>query len=201
MKKNNNLPKSTSNPQKAIEEKNDRTLKTIKTELFEMQKQIDFLQKELFSDPLTGAHNRKWFIDYYLNNEKFQNKGYIAFIDLNKFKKINDIHGHITGDQVLKYFVRFLKQELSYPGVEIIRYAGDEFIIIFDKEKTSMLNVESLMKDTQEKLSMQKLKSAKIEEVSFSFSYGLTSFNVGHDLEYIFETVDKLMYQNKQKMR
>lgn len=195
------LQKSTSDAQKAIEEKNDESLRAIREELTAMQKQIDFLQKELFSDPLTGAYNRKWFMEYYLNEEKFQNHGYIAFIDLDKFKLINDTYGHITGDQVLKYLVKFLKNELNYPGVEVIRYAGDEFIIVFDKEKTSNLDIESLMNHTQEKLSRQKLKSAKIKELSFSFSYGLTPFSVGHELEYILEIVDKMMYKNKQKKR
>lgn len=195
------LQKSTTDAQKAIEEKNDDSLKAIREELSAMQKQIDFLQKELFSDPLTSAYNRKWFMEYYLNEEKFQNEGFIAFIDLDKFKQINDTYGHIAGDQVLKYLVKFLKSELNYEGVEVIRYAGDEFIILFDKNRTANLDIKSLMNHTQEKLSKQKLKSAKIKELSFSFSYGLVEFKVGHELEYILEIVDKLMYENKQGLR
>lgn len=195
------LHKSTFDAQKAIIDKDTESLKSIHKELSKMQKQIDFLQKELFSDPLTSAYNRKWFSDCYLENEKFQNDGFIAFIDLNKFKIINDEYGHIIGDQVLKYLVKFLQKELKYPGVDVIRFAGDEFIILFHKEKTSSLNISKIMKDAQDKLSQQKLKSAKIKELQFSFSYGLTSFKKGQNVEFILDIVDELMYKNKEENR
>lgn len=195
------LHKSTRDAQKAIKDKDDESLKVINDELSKMQKQIDFLQKELFSDPLTGAYNRKWFSDYYLENDKFKNDGFIAFIDLNRFKIINDQYGHIIGDQVLKYLVKFLQKELHYPGVDVVRYAGDEFMILFDKEQTSLLNVNKIMRDAQIKLSEQKLKSSKIKELKFSFSYGLSSFKIEQDVEHILEIVDELMYKNKEENR
>ena len=197
----NYLEKSTSNAQKAIEEKNDESLKAIHNELAEMKVQINTLQKQLFSDPLTGAYNRKWFSDQYLNEENFQNDGFIAFLDLNKFKIINDSYGHLVGDQVLKYLVRFLKKELNHPGVDVVRYAGDEFLVLFNKDKTRIPNVDAMISETQEKLSRQKLKSAKIDELQFSFSYGISPFKKGEHVEDILETVDELMYKNKEATR
>lgn len=197
----NLLHESTTQAQKAIEGKDNEALKGINCELEKMQKQIDFLQKELFSDPLTGAYNRKWFMDYYLDFEKMPNDGFIAFIDLNKFKFINDTYGHLVGDQVLKYLVKFLQKELDYPGVDVVRYAGDEFIVLFNKDKTTIFNVDGKVKEVQEKLSKQKLKSAKIDSLQFSFSYGFLPFKRGQELEGILETVDELMYKNKQENR
>lgn len=182
-----------------IIEKNDSSLDLINADLEKMQKQIDFLQKELFSDPLTQAYNRKWFVDYYLENDKFKNDGDIAFIDLDNFKFINDTYGHLVGDQVLKYLVKFLNTNLNYPGVSISRYAGDEFIILFDKEKTINQDNKLLLEQTQAKLAKQKLKSSKIKEFQFSFSYGITSFKSNQNIEEVLEAVDRLMYLNKQK--
>merc|ERR1711879_445804 len=147
------LQETTSNARKAIQERDDESLLTINNELAKMQTQIDFLQKELFSDPLTGAYNRKWFSDYYLKDDLFKNDGFIAFIDLNKFKFINDTYGHIVGDQVLKYLVKFLQKELDHPSIDVMRYAGDEFIVLFNKNKSTILNPDGKMKETQEKLS------------------------------------------------
>lgn len=195
------LHESTSNAQKAIKDKDDEALKAINSELEKMQKKIDFLQKELFSDPLTGAYNRKWFADHFLSDAQFQNDGFMAFLDLNKFKIINDTYGHIVGDQVLKYLVKFLQKELDYPGVDIVRYAGDEFIVLFTKGKSPVINVDETMKTTQKKLSRQKLKSAKIDSLQFSFSYGLTTFKSGDSIDDVLETVDELMYQNKEANR
>lgn len=193
--------KSTTDAQIAIQNRDEVLLDKINKEIADMKRQISSLQKQLFSDSLTGAYNRKWFSDEYLNEENFQNDGFIAFLDLNKFKIINDTYGHLVGDQVLKYLVKFLKQELQKPGVDIVRYAGDEFLVLFNKDKASVLNVDRTINEAQEKLSKQKLKSAKIEELQFSFSYGIAPFKKGDNVEEILDQVDELMYKNKQTNR
>ena len=196
------LNKSTSDARQAIENKDEESLKKINEDLVKMQKQIDFLQKELFSDPLTGAYNRKWFFDYYLKDQRFQNNGFIAFIDLDKFKNINDTYGHLIGDQVLKYIVKFLLNELPQQNTKVIRYAGDEFIILFDMIDTSKeFEIDNLMKELQIKLSKIKLKSEKIKELTFSFSYGVTAFKKGLEIEPVLELVDGLMYKDKEANR
>lgn len=192
---------STQKAQVAIANKDEASLANINKELSEMQKQINFLQKELFSDALTGAYNRKWFADYYLNDETFPTDGKMAFIDLNKFKTINDTYGHLLGDQVLKYLVKFLKNELSYDGVDIVRYAGDEFLVLFNDQAVNTLDANDLMLKAQEKLSRQKLKSAKVQALQFSFSFGIVDFKASDKLDEILEKADELMYENKQKNR
>jgi diguanylate cyclase (GGDEF)-like protein len=196
-----NFYKTTTDAQIAIKNNDSNSLEKINLEIAQMRREINALQKQLFSDPLTGAYNRKWFTDEYLNDDIFQHDGFIAFLDLNKFKRINDTYGHIVGDQVLKYLVRFLKKELQTPGVDIVRYAGDEFIVLFNKEKTTVLNVDRTIFEAQEKLSHQKLKSAKIDELQFSFSFGISPFKKGDYAEVILNTVDELMYKNKEASR
>ena len=195
------LQESTTNAREAIKNKDDESLTNINIELLEMQKQISFLQKELFSDPLTGAYNRKWFSDYYLENDLFKNDGFIAFLDLNKFKFINDNYGHVVGDQILKYLVKFLQKELDDSSIDVLRYAGDEFIVLFNKNKSMILNADKRMKEVQEKLSKVVLSSSKIKKLKFSFSYGITPFKKENNIENILEIVDKLMYKNKQENR
>lgn len=197
----NTLQNSTKKAQEAIENRDEKALVSINDELERMQKQIDFLQKELFSDTLTAAYNRKWFMDNYFMDDKFICEGFMAFIDLNKFKSINDTYGHIVGDQVLKYLVNFLKRELDYPGVDVVRYAGDEFIVLFNKDKTTVLSPDKKMEKAREKLSMQRLKSSKIKSLKFSFSYGLVAFKKGDEFEEVLNEADELMYKDKHKNR
>lgn len=192
---------STQKAQTAILNKDDKSLEDINCELLLMQKQICFLQKELFSDTLTGAYNRKWFSDFYLKKDKFQKNGKLAFLDLNKFKNINDTYGHLIGDQVLKYLVKFLKMKLDFPSINIVRYAGDEFLVLFGKEIIDQMNIEEKMKDIQIKLSKQKLKSAKIDQFQFSFSYGMVDFKESDDVSDVLGHADSLMYENKQSNR
>ena len=192
---------STQKAQKAILDKDDVSLSHISDDILDMQKQILFLQKELFSDSLTKAYNRKWFNDHYLKEEKLPENGKLVFLDINKFKTINDTYGHLIGDQVLKYLVKFLQTQLNYSSVHLIRYAGDEFLIIFGEEVFNEINVEDKMKDVQEKLSNQKLKSAKIDNLQFSFSYGLLDYKKDDNIVDILTVADRLMYENKQKNR
>ncbi|NVJ53129.1 MAG: GGDEF domain-containing protein [Campylobacteraceae bacterium] len=195
------LQDSTQKAKEAIVNNDVNTLNTINKELERMQKQIDFLQKELFSDALTDAYNRKWFMDTYLRDDVFIHNGFMAFLDLNNFKIINDTYGHIIGDQVLKYLVNFLKKELNLPGVDIVRYAGDEFIVVFNKDKSTILNPDKKMEKAQKKLAEQKLKSSKIKSLKFSFSYGLVPFKKGDEFESSLDEVDELMYQNKKRIK
>ncbi|MFK2822250.1 GGDEF domain-containing protein [Arcobacter sp. YIC-80] len=196
-----NIKESTKQAKVAIENKDGEALNSITNELSQMQKQIQFLQKELFSDSLTSAYNRKWFMDYFLENESFKESGKLCFIDLNKFKIINDTYGHLLGDQVLKYLVKFLLNELNHKGVDVVRYAGDEFMVLFTGDSLNSLDINKTMKETQEKLSKQKLKSAKVQSLQFSFSYGIVDFKKGDNISNILEQADELMYENKQKNR
>ena len=192
---------STQKAQTAILNKDDKSLSHISDEILLMQKQIIFLQGELFSDALTQAYNRKWLNDYYLKEEMFPENGKLVFLDLNKFKHINDTYGHLLGDQVLKYLVNFLKAELKYSFVHIIRYAGDEFIILFGENNSEKINVENRMKEIQIKISKQKLKSAKVDNLQFSFSYGLVEYKKDEKVADILTKADELMYKNKQENR
>lgn len=201
---NNNLTmlqNSAKTAQIAIQNKDEDGLKMVQNDVKIMQDQIQFLQNELFTDSLTKAKNRKWFSDFYLKEDKFPNIGFLAFIDLNNFKIINDTYGHITGDQVLRYLSAFLQKELTTPGISVIRYAGDEFMILFDNMKLDEKKLLLKLDAVQQKLSEQKLKSKTIDNLSFSFSYGLTSFERFSEFAEIIEIADERMYKNKQKMK
>ncbi|WP_419763596.1 MAG: GGDEF domain-containing protein [Arcobacter sp.] len=197
----NTLNKSTNEAREAIVNKDDKSLKKINEDLLKMKEQINFLQKELFADTLTSAYNRRWLLDQYLHNNRFQNDGFIVFIDLNKFKQINDNYGHLFGDQVLKYLVNFLNKELTQQDIDIVRYGGDEFIVLFNKNKSLNLDIDKCMKDLQIKLSKRKLKSRRIKEFSFSFSYGQCAFKKGDSIDPILEKVDDLMYKDKEDFK
>lgn len=195
------LQKSTFNAKEAIKRKDEASLEAIYQELDVMQKQINTLQKELFSDNLTKAYNRKWFKEHYLKDGRFPNEGCLAFLDLDKFKAINDNYGHIIGDQVLKYLVKFLNTELNQEGVYIVRYAGDEFLAVFDEEISKKIDAEVMFLNLKEKLSRQRLKTAKVSNIQFGFSYGIVSYKQADTFDDVIAQADDLMYKNKQANR
>ncbi len=195
------LGTSAKNAEIAIQNRDDKALRMVQNEISSMQEKIDFLQRELFTDSLTKAKNRKWFEDFYIKEDKFPNNGFLAFIDLDNFKQINDTHGHLVGDQVLRYLSEFLKKEILLEHTSVIRYAGDEFIVLFDKSNLSESEVKSQIEQAQIKLGSLKLKSKTVDNLGFSFSFGISSFSQDDELNTILAVADENMYHNKQSRR
>ena len=175
----------------AIVEKNDDELKSIEEAVVSLEKKIIHLQEDLYIDELTKIYNRRWLYEKYLKMEKFTNNGVLAFVDIDKFKSVNDNYGHLTGDKVLTMIGSLLgKVNDSFS----VRFAGDEFILIsntLDKKKISYL-LENIRKNL-------KLKNLRHEDKTFhiSFSYGVADFSVGDNYKEVFQKADSLMYIDK----
>ena len=90
-----------------------------------------YLEAIAYSDPLTGALNRRGLFDEMQkrvsahNSEKFS----LYYIDLNKFKPINDTYGHEAGDRVLQLFTAVVRAHAPLTHV-LGRIGGDEFVLL-----------------------------------------------------------------------
>lgn len=139
--------------------------------LVKLTKRIEELERALERDALTGAYNRNFF--YGNLNLKPYISGRLYFIDLDGFKKINDSRGHVYGDQVLTRFAFDLTMCLSNTDL-LIRYAGDEFIIVTAKKRLRLSS-------------------------NLSFSCGSVKICNNTTKDELLETADKRMYRNKNK--
>ncbi|MFJ8234633.1 diguanylate cyclase [Ureibacillus sp. NPDC094379] len=87
-------------------------------------------------DELTQVYNRKYLIDslkrFFLDFKRTKQPFSISMIDIDFFKKINDTYGHLMGDQVLREFAQYIRQNVRSLDM-IYRYGGEEFIILFPK--------------------------------------------------------------------
>lgn len=93
-------------------------------------------QRESLIDALTGLNNRKAFME---RAELLIDGGHpfsIFFLDLDRFKSINDTYGHMTGDWYLRQFAREFHRQLSAEGT-LYRMAGDEFVFLCEKEHST----------------------------------------------------------------
>jgi len=88
-------------------------------------------------DELTGVANRKQYKETIQKLIQEETPFSLLFIDLNKFKAINDNHGHHIGDEVLKEVARRLSEHLDEDDF-IARLGGDEFVIITKRKKVYM---------------------------------------------------------------
>jgi diguanylate cyclase len=192
------LEENTQKAKTAIQENNLDLLEIVNKDIVNMQKEMQKLKKELYEDALTKAKNRKWFLEEFLANRTFRSSGILSFIDLNKFKIVNDTYGHIIGDRVLKYVVHFLKKEFEKQKVEIIRYAGDEFLVIFKTETLDIAN--QTMQFLQSKISKRVLNAGE-HKIKTGFSFGCVEFNVKDSFDNIIEQADEAMYENKKAIK
>jgi diguanylate cyclase (GGDEF)-like protein/PAS domain S-box-containing protein len=110
------------------------------TERARMQSEIEYyLRRAAFTDPLTDLPNRAHF-DRQLETSLRETAGSdrltsaLAFLDINKFKQVNDPHGHGIGDLVLQHFARRLKAALPPEGFAA-RLGGDEFAIVYTLDR------------------------------------------------------------------
>lgn len=90
------------------------------------------LLRQAHTDALTGLLNKVYTehtISEWLREKDFEDFQALMMIDMDYFKQINDTYGHATGDQVLKIFAGFLKEQFRATDI-IGRVGGDEFMIL-----------------------------------------------------------------------
>lgn len=183
----------------AIEKRDQKILIECIDDVSSLQQNLVKLQDELYTDHLTKVFNRRWVSDKFLTEDgNFRKMGTFIFIDLNKFKEINDEHGHLVGDNVLSFFARLLKDYFTKLGVKIVRYAGDEFALFadgFDKRDTQK-HLETLSKSIHTK----KLKTADGKYIKISYSYGLCEYSEKSSFQEVFDAADKKMYEMKESL-
>jgi diguanylate cyclase (GGDEF)-like protein len=96
------------------------------------------LRRQALRDPLTGVYNRRHF-NQIIEQEMERSKRYghsIGFlmIDVDRFKEINDRHGHRVGDQVLQDVAGLLQSQVREIDI-VVRYGGDEFLVVLPETR------------------------------------------------------------------
>lgn len=99
----------------------------------ENDKLIATLREEAMTDPLTGLYNRRYVLEHLKNAviraRRTGEEVAVAMFDLDKFKAVNERHGHLYGDQVLQKVARALRAATRDCDL-LGRYGGDEFLLV-----------------------------------------------------------------------
>jgi diguanylate cyclase (GGDEF)-like protein len=163
------------------------------------QREIITMQLAML-DELTGLSNRRGFIsraESSLSLAKRENiKVSLAFIDLDKFKMINDNFGHKKGDEALVVFSRLVKSVCRSSDL-IARIGGDEFVVLFmgsDKE-----SAEKKLKNLAEKI----MEVNSNSPYKILFSHGVVECDLQNKISIsaLLDESDKLMYVDKNQKR
>jgi diguanylate cyclase (GGDEF)-like protein len=169
---------------------------------------LDELEKRALStlfeltvrDPLTRAYNRR-YLDAHLRSELAfaARRGMplsLLLIDIDKFKSVNDSYGHAVGDDVLQLVAGCIQRLLrSYDA--LCRYGGEEFLVV--ARDTSSRNGEILAERIRHHIAAMTFEVPG-GRASVTVSVGMASIAPGTeeiDLESVFDTVDRALYEAK----
>ncbi len=156
------------------------------------------LAKTMF-DPLTGVFTRE-ALSPLLNHElaRMRRQGHessMAIFDLDYFKSVNDTHGHLVGDRVLRASSEFLKGQMR-PYDSIFRYGGEEFLICLSD--TSGFDAYKIIDDLRHGLSELPISIDVDTEIYITASAGLADITVGLMVEENISRADQALYAAKK---
>ena len=151
-------------------------------------------------DPLTGLPNRTYFQDFIARSivhaQRQKHQVYLLFIDLDRFKKINDSQGHELGDAVLKIIANRLNDILRGDDF-VARLGGDEFAVVFTHPpiKNAASNLaRKIIKIISEPFELNERR------YSVGASIGISVYpNDASDTNTLLRKADLAMYQAKSK--
>ncbi|ADH86319.1 diguanylate cyclase with PAS/PAC sensor [Desulfurivibrio alkaliphilus AHT 2] len=162
-----------------------------------LRRQQEELHAKAYYDPLTGLPNRQLFnLRLHHLTRRHEGEAALLFIDLDGFKAINDRHGHLFADQLLRVVGKRLRQAVRQKDM-VARFAGDEFVVLLE----SLHNGPGDAEKVAEKLlaAMARPMNLEEQEVQIGASIGLALFPTdAADPEQLLEKADAAMFAAKK---
>ena len=172
------------------------------SDITEKLRQERTLRKLAYHDPLTELHNRAAFLEMFehalSHAQRSGRRLALLYLDLDRFKKINDTLGHVVGDQVLEESARRLRQALRSDD-EVARLGGDEFIIMLE----DFADVDTPARVARKVLSLL-CQPIAIEHhvLHVTTSIGIAVYpDDGDDVTALLKNADAAMYMAKKEGR
>jgi len=174
--------------------------------LGQLRARLSTYQQRLFEaerlasmDPVTGLSNRRQLETTLAQWIQEERKFSVLYLDLNGFKYVNDTHGHVAGDDLLRQFAKELRAVFR-PADEVGRWGGDEFLVIVAGE---LREAQAFATRIEKWVNGQyTLSSApKSQKVLLSAAFGTAALNPGDSIETLVRNADESMYRHKKQSK
>jgi diguanylate cyclase (GGDEF)-like protein len=173
----------------------------LKRQKLELAGALARIQLLATNDDLTSLPNRRHMNNVLRDEERRPDRASrnacIALIDIDHFKRINDVYGHAVGDEVLRTFALHLKQILREDDV-LARWGGEEFLLLLpDTLEETVLRV---LERAQSHLDTVQV-CEQVSDLRITFSGGLTSLRPHEEIADAVRRADLAMFQAKSEGR
>lgn len=180
--------------------------RTLARVLAEKNAEIERLQGEVLRDPLTNLLNRRGLREIIHPEIHLLQRSSVTFvsvsvvmIDIDHFKRVNDVHGHGTGDTVLRCIAAHMSAVFRRDVDHLFRFGGEEFVII--SLHTSLAMAGKLTEVLRQRIaSDETLRLEETGQVTASFGISLVNTNdrnVGAAITAACDEADKALYAAK----
>jgi two-component system chemotaxis response regulator CheY len=167
----------------------------LREEVAAYQVKLEEAEDTASRDALTGLRNRAWVEDQISRRIKSGSQFCVAIADIDGFKKVNDDHGHLAGDELLQQFAAEL-QSTNRSSDAIGRWGGDEFIVVLNASlSTAPAQIDRLSLSVCKRYQIQSRTGPLTLSVSASF--GMAEHIRGEAILELLARADSAMYQHK----
>ena len=156
-------------------------------------------------DPLTGISNRRRMQDMLkMVLEEYENQKYqtvIAMLDIDHFKKINDIYGHDAGDEVLVHLAQILQDKhRENEGFHVSRWGGEEFLVFYERHQKSQEEVIAEFDALRQQVQDMEIEHNS-NRIQITVTIGLAFYEPGISIHKLIKVADQNLYEGKNSGR
>ena len=148
------------------------------------------------TDSLTGLFNERYFSRFLNICEAKKLPFVLYYLDLDRFKPVNDTYGHVTGDEVLRLVAEQLKRTFGNMQAFLARYGGDEFVVIVKGKTQDEMDV--IIHQTQENVNAIAWGADTPWQLSISIGCAMRGEQGKQKSHELLALADERMYRQKK---
>ena len=167
-----------------------------------LQSAMESIQQLSTMDPLTGCYNRRLFNERIAQEaeraDRHQRALTLVFADIDFFKRVNDAHGHLVGDQALCHVSTIMRRETRESVDWVVRYGGEEFLLVLpETDQEQAIGTAERLRAAIEAEPL----FVRGQPIALTCSFGVAQYQPDEPYPDWLERVDKCLYTAKQNGR